>query len=188
MSAQFVNDVFLKKVEKMFLHIKEEFYLFSIKSVFRLLQENKIQKQILSLNQNDFLCMTTENKLHSCFFIQQNITNSEKYYYQVFFNEFMEQMKLSDLKIFFEIINFENSPEKIAKYFPDVVNTLEPNKTFIFLVVFPQLEEMVLAMSLFLMSLNQCIREYYFQVKSSMNHIVRDKASEYERKYAKVFK
>lgn len=81
MSSQFINDILIKKMESKFKNIKEDFYFFAIRTVFKLLQAQKIKKHIISLNKNDFLCMTTENKLLSCFFIQQNINNSEKYYY-----------------------------------------------------------------------------------------------------------
>lgn len=63
-------------------------------------------------------------------------------------------MQIQKVKIFFEIINFDINPEKITKYFPDVVNSLEPSKTFIILIVFPPEDKCIENMCKFIMSLN----------------------------------
>lgn len=60
-------------------------------------------------------------------------------------------MKIDKIKIFFEILNFETNPEKITKYFPEIINSLEANKTFIFLIAFPPEEKNIEAICLFIM-------------------------------------
>lgn len=52
-------------------------------------------------------------------------------------------MDMKGSKIFFEVIDFERDPDKITRYFPEIVNTLEPHRTFIFLIVFPPEEDLI---------------------------------------------
>lgn len=46
-------------------------------------------------------------------------------------------MNLEHKDIFFEIIDFERNPDKVTNYFPEIVNSLQPHRTFIILFVFP---------------------------------------------------
>lgn len=94
-------------------------------------------------------------------------------------------MKIEKIKVFFEIIDFDTNPEKITKYFPEVVNSLEPNKTFILLIAFPPDDSLIKAVCFFIMQLNQKVRNYYFSVKSSMNKIIRQKTEYFDQNYQK---
>ena len=60
-------------------------------------------------------------------------------------------MKIEHIKVFFEIIDFDSNPEKITKYFPEVVNSLEPNKTFIFLIAFAPEDDLIKSVCFFIM-------------------------------------
>lgn len=71
-------------------------------------------------------------------------------------------MKIEGTKVFFEVLDFDTNPEKITKYFPDVVNSLEPQKTFVFLIAFAPEDDLIKQVCFFIMQLNQKVRNYYF--------------------------
>ena len=67
----------------------------------------------------------------SCFYIQQKITEEDRYYYSLYFNEFEEKAKLESLSIYIELIDLRVEPKKLMLAFPDVANDLEPADSFV---------------------------------------------------------
>lgn len=67
----------------------------------------------------------------SCFYVQQRISEEDRYYYSLYFNEFEEKTKLESMPIHIELIDLSSAPKKLANSFPEVANDLNPNESFI---------------------------------------------------------
>ncbi len=181
------NQEVFSYIGKEFLRIKEEFYIYEIKNIVNLIKKGELKKFVLNLSSNDFICFIKTGKQIGCFFVQQEICDEERYYYTILLNEFEENIKLEGIQLFLEIIDLDNEPGKITKYFPEIVDSLELDKCFVFLLVFDPKSKLTPKICVFLTEIVFKIRKHYFSVKSSFNKFIKKRVENLGKSFEETY-